>query len=237
MLTYSESLTDTTLDFWLASIVRSMARSDCATNALIPLTVAASLIALTRPHLLIFVLPTHLVILIWRWRKYWRPLPAIGSAPAILPFRAFAVYRVYFVPEFILFEMRYALNNLVGKNDSFRDYALSEMPPCDLGPAALNDPAPWNDTRELGDSMINACPETWLWFRSYAAHMPQWMFARPTQTVVLSIAPQSTALPAFVSQMILNPESPLIWILGYLIAGIIFAIISEHDQRSHLSQF
>ena len=199
MLTYSESLTNTTLVFWLGSIAWLAARSPFALKSLISISIAASLIALTRPQLLIFVLPTQLVILTWWWRTNRRALPALGAAVSILPFMAFAVYRVQLVTEISLFKMRYALNNLVGKNDSFREYALAEMPPCDLVPQALNGPAPWNDTQALGDPMINACPETWIWFRSDAVNMQQWMLSRPSATlaefatqvnnVVLPLAP------------------------------------------------
>mgnify|MGYP001057528028 CR=1 FL=1 len=64
MLTYTESLTNSALVFWFASIVWLTARSSSASKSLIPLSIAATLIALTRPQLLIFVLPTQLVILI-----------------------------------------------------------------------------------------------------------------------------------------------------------------------------
>jgi hypothetical protein len=235
MLTYSESLTNTTLVFWLGSIAWLAARSPFALKSLIPISIAASLIALTRPQLLIFVLPTQLVILTWWWRTNRRALPALGAAVSILPFMAFAVYRVQLVTEISLFKMRYALNNLVGKNDSFREYALAEMPPCDLVPQALNGPAPWNDTQALGDPMINACPETWIWFRSDAVNMQQWMLSRPSATlaefatqvnnVVLPLAPQGMAMPTFLSQLLLNVNAPLIWAVGYLVAGIFFAFL------------
>ena len=235
MLTYSESLTNTALVFWLGSIAWLTARSQSALKSLIPFSVAASLIALTRPQLLIFVLPTQLVILTWWWRSNRRLIPAIGAVISILPFMAFAVYRVQLVTEISLFKMRYALNNLVGKNDSFREYALAEMPPCDLVPQALNGPAPWNDTQALGDPMINACPETWVWFRSDAVNIQTWMLARPSATlaefatqvnnVVLSLAPQAMAMPTFLSQLLLNTNAPLIWAVGYLIAGILFATL------------
>ena len=79
MLTYTESLTNSALVFWFASIVWLTARSSSALKSLIPLSIAATLIALTRPQLLIFVLPTQLVILIWWWRKNGRPIPAVGA--------------------------------------------------------------------------------------------------------------------------------------------------------------
>ena len=65
MLTYTESLTNSALVFWFASIVWLTARPSSALKSLIPFSIAAILVALTRPQLLVFVLPTQLVILIW----------------------------------------------------------------------------------------------------------------------------------------------------------------------------
>ena len=234
MLTYTESLTNSALVFWFASIVWLTAKADSALKSLIPFSSAAVLIALTRPQLLIFVLPTQLVILVWWWRQNRRSFPAVGSLLAIAPFMAFAAYRVQQVTQIDVYRMRYALHNLVGKNSSFRDYALAEMPPCDLVPQALNGPAPWNDTTALESTMISSCPDTWMWFRSDAVNLQNWVPARFSQAIVefgtqvqgiiLSIGTQSSALPSFLSTALLNPSYPLIWALAYLIAGIGLAI-------------
>ena len=234
MLTYTESLTNSALVFWFASIVWLTAKSESALKSLIPFSSAAVLIALTRPQLLIFVLPTQLVILVWWWRQNRRPFPAVGSLLAIAPFMAFAAYRVQQVTQIDVYRMRYALHNLVGKNSSFRDYALVEMPPCDLVPQALNGPAPWNDAIALESTMISSCPDTWMWFRSDAVILQNWVPARFSQAIVefgtqiqgiiLSIGTQSSALPSFLSTALLNPSYPLIWALAYLIAGIGLAI-------------
>ena len=234
MLTYTESLTNSALVFWFASIVWLTAKADSALKSLIPFSSAAVLIALTRPQLLIFVLPTQLVILVWWWRQNRRSFPAVGSLLAIAPFMAFAAYRVQQVTQIDVYRMRYALHNLVGKNSSFRDYALAEMPPCDLVPQALNGPAPWNDATALESTMISSCPDTWMWFRSDAVNLQNWVPARFSQAIVefgtqvqgiiLSIGTQSSALPSFLSTALLNPSYPLIWALAYLIAGIGLAI-------------
>ena len=234
MLTYTESLTNSALVFWFASIVWLTAKSESALKSLIPFSSAAVLIALTRPQLLIFVLPTQLVILVWWWRQNRRSFPAVGSLLAIAPFMAFAAYRVQQVTQIDVYRMRYAFHNLVGKNSSFRDYALVEMPPCDLVPQALNGPAPWNDAIALESTMISSCPDTWMWFRSDAVILQNWVPARFSQAIVefgtqiqgiiLSIGTQSSALPSFLSTALLNPSYPLIWALAYLIAGIGLAI-------------
>jgi hypothetical protein len=234
MLTYTESLTNSALVFWFASIVWLTAKSESALKSLIPFSSAAVLIALTRPQLLIFVLPTQLVILVWWWRQNRRPFPAVGSLLAIAPFMAFAAYRVQQVTQIDVYRMRYAFHNLVGKNSSFRDYALVEMPPCDLVPQALNGPAPWNDAIALESTMISSCPDTWMWFRSDAVILQNWVPARFSQAIVefgtqiqgiiLSIGTQSSALPSFLSTALLNPSYPLIWALAFLIAGIGLAI-------------
>jgi hypothetical protein len=234
MLTYTESLTNSALVFWFASIVWLTAKSESALKSLIPFSSAAVLIALTRPQLLIFVLPTQLVILVWWWRQNRRPFPAVGSLLAIAPFMAFAAYRVQQVTQIDVYRMRYAFHNLVGKNSSFRDYALVEMPPCDLVPQALNGPAPWNDAIALESTMISSCPDTWMWFRSDAVILQNWVPARFSQAIVefgtqiqgiiLSIQTQSSALPSFLSTALLNPSYPLIWALAFLIAGIGLAI-------------
>ena len=234
MLTYTESLTNSALVFWFASIVWLTAKSESALKSLIPFSSAAGLIALTRPQLLIFVLPTQLVILVWWWRQNRRPFPAVGSLLAIAPFMAFAAYRVQQVTQIDVYRMRYAFHNLVGKNSSFRDYALVEMPPCDLVPQALNGPAPWNDAIALESTMISSCPDTWMWFRSDAVILQNWVPARFSQAIVefgtqiqgiiLSIQTQSSALPSFLSTALLNPSYPLIWALAFLIAGIGLAI-------------
>ena len=108
------------------------------------------------------------------------------------------------------------------------------MPPCDLVSQALNGPSPWNDTQALESTMISPCPDTWMWFRSDAVHLQNWVPARFSQAIVefgtqmqgliLSIGTQSSALPSFLSTTLLNPSYPLIWALAYLIAGIGLAI-------------
>lgn len=237
MLTYTESLASTALTFWLASIVWVSVQQGNALKALTPFTVAAILIALTRPQLLVFVLPTQLVILVWWWRQNKRLVPAISATVALIPFMAFATYRIYQVTEITLFKFRYALNNLVGKNASFRDYALSEMPPCEFVNQALDGPQPWNDVQALDRTLMNSCPETWIWFQSDAVNMQRWMLARPTQTateflaqmqnIVLPLGPQASALPSLVSDLLLNPLYPLLWALGYAVLGIVFAVLNR----------
>ena len=82
--------------------------------------------------------------------------------------------------------------------------------------------------------MISSCPDTWMWFRSDAVILQNWVPARFSQAIVefgtqiqgiiLSIGTQSSALPSFLSTALLNPSYPLIWALAYLIAGIGLAI-------------
>lgn len=248
LLTYSESLTNSALTFWLASIVWLAAKPNNALKALTPLTISAILVALTRPQLLIFVVPTQLVLLIWWWRRSGRSVPALAALLVLTPALAFAAYRVYLVTQIDLFKMRYALNNLVAKNSSFREYALAEMPPCDLIPQALNGPAPWNDTQALGnEALMNNCPSTWVWFRSDAVNLQTWMLARPSQTLmefatqvqhmILPLGPQVSAMPTVVSQILLNPQQPLLWLFGYLIAGLIFALVVRVRPRFSFLSF
>jgi len=128
---------------------------------------------------------------------------------------------------------RYAINNLIGKNPSFRVYALERMPPCDAIPAALNGPAPWNEMQALGENLMNVCPETWIWFRGPEVAMQQWMSAMPAETaynfvavmpgLVVPFLGQLHAMPDWMSLVVLNRNYPWLWTLGYLIIGIALA--------------
>jgi len=129
-----------------------------------------------------------------------------------------------------LFMYRYAINNLIGKNLSFRVYALERMPTCDAIPAALNGPAPWNEMQALGENLMNVCPETWIWFRGPEVAMQQWITAMPMETaynfiavmpgIVTPFYGQFFAMPDWISLVVMNRNYPWLWTIGYLAIGI-----------------
>ena len=234
----TESLTVTSLILWITSIV--VLAASIPTKTWLPLaslTVAAALAVVTRPQLLIIIIPTQFVLLIWVARRDSLRLPAFLSGLALLPFVGFGIFRINQLSEVSLYQFRYALNNLVDKGSSFRPYALETMPPCESVPLALNGPAPWNDVQALEASMMNICPDTWIWFNSDATRVPEWFLSDPIAAlldfqgsmarVVLSVMSEGRAMPSWLSDLFLNPFQPWLWMSFYAIIGITFAIIAK----------
>lgn len=232
----TESLTVSFLVVWLAAIVWvSQAATDNYWWLLSGLMVSAGLAIITRPQLLIVIVPMQVVLLVWIARRSKVKIPSLVTGAALLPFVAFGVYRIYQLSLVQLYQFRYALNNIVDKGSSFRPYALENMPPCEAIPAALNGPAPWNDIHVLAGTLINQCPETWIWFNSDAIRADRWIFADPLAAfldffgsmtrVDLAVMSEGRAMPEWISNVILNISEPWLWMLMYAVLGIVFAVL------------
>ena len=233
MLLNTESLTVTTVVTWLASIVwltDATSRVGRIWPVLATSTVVAGFVGVTRPQLLVIVAPIQVLLVLRTARVRHRPGLATWSILGFLPFFGWALWRVWQLQQVDLYMYRYAINNLIGKNPSFRVYALERMPPCEAVPAALNGPAPWNDMQALGEKLMNVCPETWMWFRSPAVDMQQWMLAMPAETaynfvavmpgLVVPFLGELHAMPDWLSLAVMNRNYPWLWALGYLAIGI-----------------
>jgi len=118
---------------------------------------------------------------------------------------------------------------------------LENMPNCDAIPAALNGPAPWNDIHALESTLINVCPETWLWFNSEAVRVPNWLSANPYASfldfvgamprVTLALMSEGRAMPEWLSNLLLNPTEPWLWMLLYAVLGATFAALARIRPR------
>jgi hypothetical protein len=237
----SESLTFATAALWIASIVWL---ADAHRGQVLPLvgtTGAMALLALTRPQAMLAIVPIQLVILVWWSRREHSRLPGLATGLALLPFVAFAGVRVWQIMNHDRWPFRYALANLVDKTDSFRAYALDRMPACDLVPAALDGPAPWTDALALEGTLLNACPETYLWFQSDATSAVTWTLAIPQEALAnfLQVMPNlslvswndQTALPQWLFDVILPNGNPWPLFAVSLIAGIVLAMLSGRQVR------
>lgn len=238
----TESLTVSSLVLWFAAIVWMTQSTE--RNCWWPLTglfLSAAFAIITRPQLLIVIVPTQAVLLIWVARRDSIRLPTLVSGFALIPFIAVGIYRIYQLSSIPLYQFRYALNNLVDKGSSFRPYALENMPNCEAIPAALNGPAPWNDIHALESTLINVCPETWVWFNSEAVRVPNWLSANPYASlldffgamprVTLALMSEGRAMPEWLSNLLLNPTEPWLWMLLYAVLGATFAALAHIRPR------
>lgn len=231
----TESLTVSTFVLWLAAIVwTSDSRNGRSWWQLIALAISGGLAILTRPQLLIIIVPAHIVILLWIARRNREIKPALTSGFLLLPFVAVGLIRIYQLATVQLYQFRYALNNLVDKGSSFRPYALENMPPCEPIQTALNGPAPWNDIHALESTLVSQCPETWMWFNSGSIRFQEWFLANPSAAindylgsmsrVNLAVMSDGRAMPQWLSDTVLNPTQPWLWMFGYFVLGVFVAI-------------
>lgn len=233
----TESLTVSSVVLWFTALMwTTQVSKERFWRPLIGLMLSASCVILTRPQLLIVVIPTQFIFLIWVARRSSLRTPVLVSGLALVPVLVLGAYRLYQLSLVPLYQFRYALNNLVDKGSSFRPYALENMPQCQNIPAALNGPAPWNDVHALESTLMNSCPETWVWFNSDAVRAPSWLLADPMAAwldffgamprVTLALMSEGRAMPDCLSNLILNPSEPWLWMLIYAALGAIFAAIA-----------
>ena len=237
----SESLAFSATVAWLASIVWLTSRHGSGTGAIVAVTLGMALMAATRPQAMLTLIPVQLVVLMWWARRESRPRALIPSVAALVPIAAFALYRVWQVSQHDRWPFRYALHNLVDKEPSFRAYALERMPPCEAIPAALGGPSPWNDVLALDNTMINVCPDTYLWFQSGATSVWNWVPAIPGATLqnFIDILPTLTlirwndisAWPAQLDAALMPALNPWIFLIGCLALGIVLAWLAGVRPR------
>lgn len=230
----SESLAFSAAVMWLASIVWLTSREGTGTGPLIGLTLAMTLMAATRPQAMLALLPVQIVILTWWTRRESQTRSLRFAIPALIPIAGFALFRVWQISQHDRWPFRYALHNLVDKEPSFRAYALERMPPCEAIPAALSGPAPWNEVLALDGTMINTCPETYLWFQSNATSVWTWVPAIPGDAIrnFLDVLPGTSlirwneivGLPTSVDFALMPNSNPWVFIGLCLLIGIGLAI-------------
>lgn len=241
----TESLTVSTFILWLAAIVWLSNSSPERSNVqLAALLLTGGLVIFTRPQLLIVIVPVQIIVLLWISRRNHVAKMALISGLALAPFIGIGIYRILQLSAVQLYQFRYALNNLVDKGSSFRPYALENMPQCEAIPAALNGPAPWNEVQALEGTLMNACPETWIWFNSDSTSIQTWILNDPLAAVLdffgsmtrvhLSVMSEGRAMPEWLSNVIVNPTEPWLWMLLYLFIGVGAALIAGVRPRVSL---
>ena len=232
----TESLTVSTFVLWLAAIVwLSSSNHENSKIPLVGLLLAGALAIFTRPQLLVVIVPVQVVLLIWIARRNKVSKAALLTGLGLFPVIALGIFRIYQLSSVGLYQFRYALNNLVDKGSSFRPYALENMPQCEVIPSALNGSAPWNEVQALEGTLINSCPETWVWFNSTDTSIQSWVLDDPIAAfldfigsmarVHLSVMSEGRAMPEWLSNAILSPTEPWLWTLIYLSIGIVAAFV------------
>jgi len=238
----SESLTQTTVVLWLITIIWMMGQHDHFGVPILFSTLAAGLVIVTRPQLLMVIIPAQLMFLFWRARRSrgdWRF--SIAGAIGTLIFGCWGVYRLQFLASDNLYQYRYAIHNFVDKQPSFRAYALETMPTCQPLEDALAGPAPWTDVLAISRNMIPVCPETWIWFNSPESRFSSWIFDIPADSwsnflaVIFGLTffamSAGVAMPALVSDLVLSPQQLWLWTALYVALGIIFGLVTRRDLR------
>lgn len=240
-LLVTESLVFTTAVLWLAALIWMAESGDAWRSRLGLFYLSAVLVIFTRPLTVIVIVPISIIVIVWWARREHHALSAVITGSLLAPVAVFGLIRLTLVASDAQWHLRYALHNLVEKTPSFRAYALTQMPPCDLVPSALNGPAPWNDAMKLEESLLQGCPETFLWFKSDATSLSTWVRAVPREALAnwWAVLPSLTlvtwtdasALPSPLGRVLLPGDNP--WPLTAIaaIVGILLAILARVRVR------
>jgi hypothetical protein len=207
-------------------------------------TLAAGFIIITRPQLLIVVIPAQFIFLLWESRRSgtWK---VSGIGVGILAFfGALGGYRLLQLSSDDNYQYGYTIHNFVEKTPSFRAYALENMPACQPLVDALNGPAPWNDVLEISRNMVAICPETWFWFNTDAARFSSWVFEIPgaSWSNFMAVIPalfflamtSGMAMPEWLSNIVLAPDQLWLWSGSYAVIGVVIALLAQRSLRDSL---
>lgn len=233
----SEGLTVTAIVFWISTFVWLATSS--RTWAIVFNTAVACGLIVTRPQMLIFVIPIQIVATIWWVRR--RPtalpsvrLPLVWLALLLVASTGWAAFRVALLANDDVYSFRYALHNLVEKTPSFRQYVLNEAPPCEAIPAALNGPQPWTDVIAFDNTLISQCPETFIWFKSDAVALQTWVAYNPGAAILnfrdvmwgiaLPVGSEASALPSSLNGALLPVHNVWLATVIGLALGVILGL-------------
>lgn len=234
----SEGLTVSALVLWMSSLVWLAATR--RSNVVLLSALAAAVLLITRPQMLIFVVPIQIVASIWWVRRTGHSLPwlratLVISSIVLIGGAGWATYRAALLANDDVYSFRYALHNLVEKTPSFREYALEEAPPCEAIPAALNGPQPWTDVIAFDQTLISLCPETFLWFKSDAVAPQTWILYNPEAAVLnfrdvmwgitLPVGAETSVLPNVVDDSLLPVHNMWLAIGIGLALGLVLGMI------------
>jgi hypothetical protein len=210
-------------------------------------SVVAAVLLVTRPQMLIFVVPIQVLASVWWVRRHGLRFAELRGVLAtalvvLVAGTGWAAYRAALLGNDDVYSFRYALHNLVEKTPSFREYVLQEAPPCDAIPAALNGPQPWADVIAFDQTLINLCPETFLWFKSDAVSPQTWIAYNPVAAalnfrdvmwgIALPVGAEVTVLPAAVDDALAPPHNLWLPIAMALVLGLLLGVIGRVRFRA-----
>ena len=242
----SEGLTVSAVVLWMSTMVW-LAGSDRAVTWVLS-TTAASALLVTRPQMVIFVLPIQLVASLWWANRNGYRLRDLRKAMTIslvvlVAGVGWSVYRSALLANDDVYSFRYALHNLVEKTPSFRQYVLNEAPPCEAIPAALNGPQPWTDVIAFDNTLIGLCPETFIWFKSDAVSPQSWVLYDPVAAtlnfrdvmwgIALPVGSETSILPMEVDEALLPVHNVWLATAVALAIGLILGLVGR--VRYHVS--
>ena len=237
----SESLVFSAVVAWLGAVVFLAGSSSPGRLALTLLILTLVGVAVTRPQAMLLLIPAQVVVLIWWNRREHQSRGLWIGLAALLPTAAWSAFRVFQVSQHDRWPFRYALHNLVEKEPSFRAYALERMPQCDAVTAALAGPQPWDDVLALDNSMINVCPETYVWFQSSATSVFTWVREIPIETLAnfIAVVPnialvrwtEDRVLPDAIDQALMPRLNPWIFLIACFVVGSLLAIAAHVRPR------
>lgn len=237
----SESLMFTAAMLWLASVVWLTTSRRGEIGPLVANAGAIAILALARPQAMLALVPAQFVILVW-WGRFERSgRAALTAMASMVPFAAFAGYRVWQVAAHDRWPLRYALHNLVAKDSSFREYALARMPECGLVTSGLSGPAPWPSTMALETTLPGGCPDTFAWLTSSATMVTTWVREVPTEALsgfaadlprlALVRWTDDRALPAGLDEVLMPGASPWLLLGAALVIGMLLAAFAGVRPR------
>lgn len=240
----SEGLTGVAMVAWMSTFVWLVSSSRPIT--LVWAFVAASALLVTRPQSLIFVLPIQVVATFWWLRRTSQAPQALRTfliplVVLLIASTGWATYRAALLANDDVYSFRYALHNLVEKTPSFRQYVLNEAPACEAIPTALNGTQPWTDVIALDQTLINQCPETFLWFKSDAVSPQTWILYDPAAAVInfrdvmwgiaLPVGTERSVLPQAVDDALLPVHNLWLAIGVALVAGLVLGAVGRVHFR------
>lgn len=230
----SESFAISAGVLWLASMVWVARRPEALVGALWWNAGAAAFFMITRPQVVLVVAPVQVLWTIWGVQRSGRTWRAAAPLLLVVSASTFAMVRLLSLASDPLYRFRYSIHQIVDKPTSFQAYVL-ERTDCAPMREALSGGAPWIDMSLLSQSMINECPETYLFLRSDQTSLITWSLNKPMealqqffdvmQQIVIPIYTPGRALPEVADGWLL-PQWP-VWILIAisLVLGLVAARI------------
>jgi hypothetical protein len=238
----SESLSFSTAVAWIAAISYSATPATRPWLATAAVLGTGSAFIITRPAVLVIVLPVSVLIAWWQIRTTRSLAPAVTTIGGTAVVSVYGLVRLMLLSSDPIYRYRYAINNYVDKTSSFRAHVDEQMPACEPLVAAVNGPAPWDEVWVLKEQLMSVCTDSYLWLQSSQTAASSWVPAIPFDAVLnffgsmrsVILAPYGPArVMSDVAEVLLPLTTPW-WILALssVVLGLLIVAVAGLRPRS-----